>query len=577
MGSEGSLVPWYVFRTLNLSPALINIIVDGGGIRGYSALLIIGELMKKIKHIEQNMPPGPDPWDGPAHSSYHPVDPDQEMSTDSDDSASDSASKMAESSAFLPCHYFDYIAGTSTGGLISIMLGRLRMSVDECIEEYRALGDEVFGKRRIFHLRSIPPIWLPREKYNHKNLEAVIQDLVKRKVPKIGRFPGGRNFEFDENRCRVVVVAYQENPESGTEQTYLFRTYKNLRKPSDPGQAILYRNPGPADDIEIWKVARATSAAPSYFKEMTIEDLKYLDGGFGANNPCLEIYQEILNINNDNENCLGCILSIGTGKNDEKRLQSQAGFRESLKLGLGKYIRFENFARKWASESEAPHRAMLSNWRKSNEAFKYCRLNVVDGLARMKLDEWRRRSSARLAIGRNIGRCNRRMKSKKSLPQSAKDAQQLKLRRMKHEDDNESNATDSIAANDASDPKEELEKFIPDSYKPLNKTIETITKLTETYLAQQDCQDELDQIASHLVESRRARVRANPDRWQKTCFRTWYQCQVRGCPRGESEYPDAHAMRKHLLDKHKDKFSKHDDQAIQNLNKTILNFKITVR
>ncbi|KAK4032049.1 FabD/lysophospholipase-like protein [Parachaetomium inaequale] len=46
-----------------------------------------------------------------------------------------------------PCNYFDIIGGTSTGGLIAIMLGRLRMTVDECIDAYTSLSDKVFEKK----------------------------------------------------------------------------------------------------------------------------------------------------------------------------------------------------------------------------------------------------------------------------------------------------------------------------------------------------------------------------------------------------------------------------------------------
>jgi patatin-like phospholipase/acyl hydrolase len=59
--------------------------LDGGGVRGLSSLLIVRKLMKEIQRIK------------------------------------------GDSQTPLPCQYFDLICGTSTGGLIAIMLGRLRM------------------------------------------------------------------------------------------------------------------------------------------------------------------------------------------------------------------------------------------------------------------------------------------------------------------------------------------------------------------------------------------------------------------------------------------------------------------
>jgi patatin-like phospholipase/acyl hydrolase len=39
----------------------------------------------------------------------------------------DNGQVTADGKPPLPCEYFDLICGTSTGGLIAIMLGRLRM------------------------------------------------------------------------------------------------------------------------------------------------------------------------------------------------------------------------------------------------------------------------------------------------------------------------------------------------------------------------------------------------------------------------------------------------------------------
>ena len=46
-----------------------------------------------------------------------------------------------------PCDYFDMIGGTSTGSQIAVMLGRLRMTVDECNDAYTSLSDRVFEEK----------------------------------------------------------------------------------------------------------------------------------------------------------------------------------------------------------------------------------------------------------------------------------------------------------------------------------------------------------------------------------------------------------------------------------------------
>ena len=43
-----------------------------------------------------------------------------------------------------PCEYFDLIGGTGTGGLIAIMLGRLRMNTRDCMRVYVQMTRKVF-------------------------------------------------------------------------------------------------------------------------------------------------------------------------------------------------------------------------------------------------------------------------------------------------------------------------------------------------------------------------------------------------------------------------------------------------
>jgi patatin-like phospholipase/acyl hydrolase len=49
-----------------------------------------------------------------------------------------------------PCDVFDLAGGTSTGGIIVIMLFRLEMPIDDAIDAYATLARQVFSERKWF-------------------------------------------------------------------------------------------------------------------------------------------------------------------------------------------------------------------------------------------------------------------------------------------------------------------------------------------------------------------------------------------------------------------------------------------
>jgi hypothetical protein len=302
-----------------------------------------------------------------------------------------------------------------------------------------------------------------------------------------------------------VVLSYQKQTHEGFQMPYLFRSYKNLHKSENSKERSLDRNPALAHDIPIWKVARATSAAPPYFKPMKIDGLEYLDGGFGANNPCVEIYDEVRRMNNNSDKCAKVVLSIGTGQNNKR---NRFGGR-----GLLRYLNYMNFARKWASESEKTHADMLKKLEYSQHKFLYVRLNVRSGLDVMKLDEWRARGRLRTAMGRGI--CKLRL-VKRSSKQTGKNTI------IKAPESEKSIASEEVVeCTDASDNGIGLN--IPKWFKPRNNTLESIKSHTQTYLADPDVKTQIAQTAKILVEGRRLRAKRDPERWEKACYGAWYQ------------------------------------------------------
>lgn len=81
------------------------------------------------------------------------------------------------------------------------MLSRLRMDINDCIGEYEKMGNRVFGKPRAFSLRG--PIPWNRPKFDHKEFEAVIQEVVDSRLQASPDRAAGQMFPSHESRCRT--------------------------------------------------------------------------------------------------------------------------------------------------------------------------------------------------------------------------------------------------------------------------------------------------------------------------------------------------------------------------------------
>ena len=103
--------------------------------RNLSSLLILREVMGPVEEQERRINP-----EAKSGADFPLVNclPDQQPTP--------SAGGSRSVPGYPPYHYFDYVLGTSTGGLIAILLGRLRMSVDEAIEECKKFSAKEFRK-----------------------------------------------------------------------------------------------------------------------------------------------------------------------------------------------------------------------------------------------------------------------------------------------------------------------------------------------------------------------------------------------------------------------------------------------
>lgn len=197
------------------------------------------------------------------------------------------------------CELFDIIAGTSTGGILALALTKPKsgsnepeFTASELIGLYENEGHKIFPKSIWGAVRQ-----LRGAKYQEDGLVKLLKD----------KFGDAR---LKEALTRVIITSYDLE----TRKSWFFKSEKARNVPLDEY------------DYPMADVARATSAAPTYFrpakikgkqwdkaKEKLIDNIErvLIDGGVQANNPAMCAYAEAVDLNSDAQIC---VVSLGTGE-----------------------------------------------------------------------------------------------------------------------------------------------------------------------------------------------------------------------------------------------------------------------
>ncbi|SCV72612.1 BQ2448_4149 [Microbotryum intermedium] len=165
-----------------------------------------------------------------------------------------------------PCQVFDLITGCGTGGLVAILLGRLRMTIDDAINTYMSIAKRAFISKD-----------LVRKKGRWSRLFGGAASSADN--PEGGKLvPGTRDHGLEEalaehlddlpmleksptknNRCKVAVLAYQQSSYGGDGSPVWFRSY-------------IDENDENLDSPSIRTVVRATMASSAFFRPFKITE-----------------------------------------------------------------------------------------------------------------------------------------------------------------------------------------------------------------------------------------------------------------------------------------------------------------
>ena len=191
----------------------------------------------------------------------------------------------------LTSEMFDLVAGTSTGGILALGLtkpgqdGKAEYSAERLIELYESEGEKIFDRSVWHRLYSVGG--LAEEKYPSEGIEEVAKRYFE-------------DVRLAEALTEVLVTAYEVEKRG----PWFFKR-RHARDDTSEGDDFLMRD-----------VARATSAAPTYFEPIQLTwgpngQRAFIDGGVHSNNPAMCAYVEARKIYPE-EDVL--VVSLGTGE-----------------------------------------------------------------------------------------------------------------------------------------------------------------------------------------------------------------------------------------------------------------------
>ncbi|VDN60298.1 unnamed protein product [Dracunculus medinensis] len=210
--------------------------------------------------------------------------------------------------------YFDWLAGTSTGAIIALALAR-GDSPRSCQGLYIRLKSEVF---------------IGEKPYSDKEFEQILK-----------RYFGDSLVMAHIESKKIMITA--TSVKTNVPQLKLFRNYR-LPLSEINNQVLGYDDPS---NLLVWKCARYSSAAPTYFAPKD----DYVDGGLVANNPTLDLLSDIHEYNathaqaNMEKADINCIVSLGTGVLPAKKIKLgklEFGIPQNLEEGQSMLTDFLN-------------------------------------------------------------------------------------------------------------------------------------------------------------------------------------------------------------------------------------------